>query len=201
LLTVLHQHRLQATVTTATGLSHFTNGHEQGLLAAARAFSNGLHPPQLGSCTFTVFAHCPGQAAAIPIGVQQQHLSGFAIAACSTGFLQVSLRTGGKLQMQHQPHIRTIDAHTKSNGGHQHRLGFLLKLLQSQQTALSIHAGVIRESRQSGLTQLGSPALNPTACAAVNQHCTAGSTRFCQHQLKGILGPPHHPVTQVGSLG
>jgi hypothetical protein len=129
LLPVLHQHRLQATVTTAAGLSHFTNGQEQGLLAAARAFSNRLHPPQLDSGTFTAFADRPSQAAAIPIGVQQQHFSGFAIAACSPGFLQVSLRTGGKLQMQHQPHIRTIDAHTKGNGGYQHRLGFLLKLL------------------------------------------------------------------------
>ena len=103
--------------------------------------------------------------------------------------------------MQHQAHIRAIDPHAKGDGGHQHRLGLLLKLLQRQQATLRIHAGVIRQGWQPGLTQLGRPTLHPAAGAAVDQHRSAGPAGFRQHQLQRIFRAPEHAIAQVGALG
>ena len=83
LLAVLNQHWLLAAVATTARFSHLTNRQEQGLLAAIRPFRNRLHPPQLRCRAIAALAHSPGQAAAVAVGIQQQHLSGLAITACT----------------------------------------------------------------------------------------------------------------------
>ena len=147
LLSVLDQYGVLAAVTTTAGFSHLTNSQQQGLLAAIGTFGNRFHPPQLAGSAIATLTHRPSQAAAVSIGIEQQHLSRFTVTARSARFLQIALRAGGKLQMQHQAHIRAVNPHAKGHRGHQHRLRFFLKLLQGQQATLRVHAGVISEGR------------------------------------------------------
>ena len=83
LLAVLDHHRLLAAVTTTAGFRHLTHRQQQGLLAAIGAFCNRFHSPQLAGSAIAALAHSPGQAAAIAIGIEQQHLRRLAITAGS----------------------------------------------------------------------------------------------------------------------
>ena len=103
--------------------------------------------------------------------------------------------------MQHQTHIGAIHPHAKGHGGHEHRCGVVLEVLQRQLAAFWIQAGVIRNRLDAGPPEPGGPLLYRAAGAGIDQHGAPGPTHRLQHLGQGIGGSQGHAIAEVGAAG
>lgn len=142
-------------------------------------------------------------AQAHPVGrIKQHQAAGWqSIPAGAAGLLQVALRTGRQIQMKHQTHIGAIHPHAEGHGGHQHRRGVILEMLQRQLAAFGIQTGVIGDRLDAGPPKPGCPLLHRAAGAGIDENGAPGPAHRLQHLGQGIGGPPGHAVAEVGTAG
>ena len=124
-----------------------------------------------------------------------------AVSAGAARFLQIALRCGRQIEMKHQAHIATVNAHAEGHRRHQNGPLMLKKQLQSLLAGLRIQTGVIRRCRNPLVSQTFRPLLHRTTGAGIDQRSTTGHLQCLQHLRHGVPGAPLHRVVQVVPAG
>jgi hypothetical protein len=205
-----------AAVAAAAGGHDLAHRQQQGLFPAALPLGHGLHAAHLALGLLQPLligrrggrprhpasgADRPAQADPVSRIKQHQAVGRQAIAAGPPRFLQVALRAGRQIQVQHQAHIGPVHPHAEGHRGHQHRPGLVLKVAEGQLAALRIHAGVISDRLHPSSIQPLGPLLHGTAGAGVDQHRPAGPGNRLKEIRQGIGRPAPHGVGEVAAPG
>ena len=164
---------------SARRLHRFPEAGEQTLGAAADGFGLRNHLLQPQTHDALLRRGCRRLREPVPRArdilsvVQQQRVRGVAVAAGTADLLVVRLGTVGHVEVHHETHVRTVDAHAESDRGDDDQRFAGAEPIGGFSFLVRIESGVERDRGEAFFHQLRGDPLSACATAAIDD--TAGA--------------------------